>query len=1017
MKKLFLFCSFLFFSFGFSFGQSECDMDETDISVISTSRSHCENGIDHFQNAPLLFHSVPFKEVNLLIHIIRDGEGLQNYQNNPSDIAKINSIIDNMNTRFSNLEVQNPLGVCDPPSVHISDAKIGFNVSEIKFYDSEQFYCTDTRDHHSDLFENFVTNNPDLSPEEKANNLHVIIVAYRGGGLNRDDCDDPQKHFGGSGIRGEDYCAVRSYYYKSSIGEIAGHLSHEVGHTLGLWHSWQDGSEGVCDTGGGKNGSNNIMDYTSHYDNAFTQRQIAKMHYWIENEENGGPQPYLKNDLCDKQDTKIVIPAGTDVHWDTDEIVSEDVEIYGSLKITCEVKVADDVKFTVFRGGKLQVDGGHIFGCNEWQGIIVEGDAEHFSQANAGEVEFTNLAVIENAVNAVSMKPIHIPWPERSKYYGGLVTAIDASFLNCRRAVQFMKYGTGIIKDKSTFTNCTFDGMKYAITIWANNGIKIDNCHFNNITQYAVHPYNSEVFIENGCVFENMPMGVNIINTFPQPFAPQIGDENTNSNDFSCSEYGVHATTTGSTDPLDIVNNNFLGGEVGIHVGGESYFEIHHNDLFGYTGIGAEEISTVAAVSTGFQDNKIFENNIHSSLYGSRAIWENPGLRYLFNCFDFNTTTDVLIEQGSIHPFQEGLMYDTNGSDTTEAGNCFTKGIVPEIDNTGNAIISYFVDPDVQPLDCKFLDNSLNVTQAPGDLAELAAGCGSVNSPGNINVNSFCGGPFKDKQEILDRIASIEAYITQIENTTYPSAAYKEYLLAKYQKCLDRLLAQTGIIILVPDKEPVGDPHGLLRMEEFISFYSANSDFNYQILAYGMMVQLNDITRARTYLNSLTANTTEKQDFVWAQNINLDYLENTTNYVLAVSDETQLYTIARKSDPLAGYARSIYEALTEIKVDLDLPDSVQGSTKRNSEKADELELQNQIKISPNPAFDYITISSANEEIRKISIIDLSSSIIAKEISGNQDRVKIDISALPKGVYIVLVETALGETVTEKLVKL
>ncbi|MEL6867931.1 MAG: T9SS type A sorting domain-containing protein, partial [Bacteroidota bacterium] len=534
-----------------------------------------------------------------------------------------------------------------------------------------------------------------------------------------------------------------------------------------------------------------------------------------------------------------------------------------------------------------------------------------------------------------------------------------------------------------------------------NKYLRINNCTFDNIWEYAVHPYDSEVFVENGCTFNNMPMGVNILYTYPQPFAPHIGNASNNPNDFSCSEYGIHSTSAGSTDPLNIVNNNFLGGQVGIQLNGESYFEVHHNDLLSFSSISIEENSAVAAISTGFNDSGIFENNISSSVYGSQAIWENSGLRYAFNCFGFNTNTDILVNQGNIHPFQEGDRYENNADEYTEAGNCFTKGVVPEIDNTGNNLINYYIKPGVQPGDCEYLDNSLNVNRETGVVADLAANCGTQNSPGNINVVTFCGGPFKTKQEILDKIASIEAYIDQIKNTTYPSETYKNYLLAKYNRCLKRLLAQIGIIILVPDKEPTDDPDGLLRMEDYIAFYSARPEFNYQLLAYGMMIQLNDINRARTYLNGLLADTPEKQDFVWAQNINLDYLDNTTTYTLSPSDEAALLTVAKKRFPLAGYARSIYEALTEKKVDLDLPDRSQNGPRSKALVQDELS----ISSFPNPANDVysILLSGAEKEVEyKSYLVDRMGKVVREFVLEKSVQTDLDISRLNDGIYYLQV---------------
>ncbi|MEE9439937.1 MAG: hypothetical protein V3V14_13100 [Saprospiraceae bacterium] len=86
--------------------QDECGMSNSDQNDIAITFTGCDNHEKYFQNAPLPFHSVTAKEVNLFIHIIRDGNGLQNYQNSPTDIAKLNKIVADMNTKLQNMEPQ-----------------------------------------------------------------------------------------------------------------------------------------------------------------------------------------------------------------------------------------------------------------------------------------------------------------------------------------------------------------------------------------------------------------------------------------------------------------------------------------------------------------------------------------------------------------------------------------------------------------------------------------------------------------------------------------------------------------------------------------------------------------------------------------------------------------------------------------------------------------------------------------------------------------------------------------------
>ncbi|MBO6201355.1 MAG: T9SS type A sorting domain-containing protein, partial [Chryseobacterium sp.] len=68
-----------------------------------------------------------------------------------------------------------------------------------------------------------------------------------------------------------------------------------------------------------------------------------------------------------------------------------------------------------------------------------------------------------------------------------------------------------------------------------------------------------------------------------------------------------------------------------------------------------------------------------------------------------------------------------------------------------------------------------------------------------------------------------------------------------------------------------------------------------------------------------------------------------------------------------------------------------------------------ISIFPNPSSDFIHIKS-DEEIRSIKIYDIKGSLIKSDNTS-----KIDISALPKGNYIISIETRSGIE-TKKIIK-
>ncbi|MDG5491293.1 T9SS type A sorting domain-containing protein [Psychroserpens sp. SPM9] len=72
-----------------------------------------------------------------------------------------------------------------------------------------------------------------------------------------------------------------------------------------------------------------------------------------------------------------------------------------------------------------------------------------------------------------------------------------------------------------------------------------------------------------------------------------------------------------------------------------------------------------------------------------------------------------------------------------------------------------------------------------------------------------------------------------------------------------------------------------------------------------------------------------------------------------------------------------------------------------------------ISVFPNPAKDSVTITSSKETIESLALYDLTGKMIHKSFGKNQ----VDVSALPKGVYLLTIEVHSGQLFSKKIVKM
>lgn len=391
---------------------------------------------------------------------------------------------------------------------------------------------------------------------------------------------------------------------------------------------------------------------------------------------------------------------------------------------------------TIEPGAKLIVINAKITNDCEgmWRGIEVHGNYSQNQHQNNQGMLILNNATIEYAEDAVML------W-EIGNYNasGGIVQAVNSTFRNNGRGVEFMSYPN--FNSASYFEKCTFKvdnqfpathNFRAFVTMWNVKAVNFRGCEFDVQAPSLV--------FDDQHVFENRGYGIlaydaNFTVTYHCPAGIDPCPTKQNGS-FKNLKYAISAHTIDHDRPYTVAYTDFKDNHWGIHnVGVNNAVLVRNNFELGkqwstysdgvnymgpsegisiYTGTGfrieennfnpSEEFTNIAVgivvSAAGEADNKAFRNNFNGIQYGSvsnyinRDHYGHNGLRFL--CGNFN---EVWFDNAIIpvkHAKYEGVrLHQLEGREYVSgneysAGNNFTQNpIYPEgnyLNHTDNLI-------------------------------------------------------------------------------------------------------------------------------------------------------------------------------------------------------------------------------------------------------------------------------------------------------------------------------------------
>lgn len=498
------------------------------------------------------------------------------------------------------------------------------------------------------------------------------------------------------------------------------------------------------------------------------------------------------------------------------------------------------------------------------------------------------------------------------------------------------------------------------------------------------------------CRIEWAETGISSFATFPMSLASPIliGAANASENTFTGNQYHINASlATGFFEPysngvfaLNVVNNNFTGGEYGVLVTGPSNFTVAGNSL---AGVG---VAGGGFVNTGYNNlnnqNFVGCNRFQGGAdFGVLVVGDNKQMQFLANDFEMNAgALDVgLFPQIFNNAPAKGAVRATQGAIGRPAENCFSNpGTQFDIYTWGLAStdhFTYFYQGGEPPALCE--PEPLN----PGVYSKVDTDLEGSGVPCSMYGGLPEGMPNPTPGDLNARRTALQQLFPSIATDTAARDAYYQALQEK-----DAILRYLVGQALANDQTATAES---LLVEE------QSKAADWAIL--GLRMRQQDYANAALWLNQLPVQNDEDVAFRDIQTINIQRLQQPDSFLLSASQEAYLTQIAESGSPVREYARGVLGVLKDRRF---YPDPIQPIEPRSKPLVEGADYQDQaLRIFPVPATSRLSVSwplLPEGTDAHLTVCDIFGKPLMKErVQPLQNQRTLEVGQLPVGVYFLM----------------